>query len=646
MADPSSEQIDAGLRKLGFNAFRAGQREAVETLLTEGRLLLVAPTGGGKSLTYQLPATLLAGTSVVVSPLISLMHDQVIALQERGVAATYLASTLGSDEIQVRMARISGGDYKLVYVAPERLAQEGFLRMLGAVKQVPLIAVDEAHCISQWGHDFRPEYMRIGDVLRQHPDAKVLACTATATPVVRDEILDKLGLTPDTPQRVQGFARPNLAFHVRDTRGKREAEEHVDETLRGALGKPDEGRGTSIVYAPTRKRTEEEARRLSAVGWRVAAYHAAIEGEERERTQIAFASGELEIVVATNAFGMGIDRPDVRCVIHLAPPDSIEAYYQEAGRAGRDGEDAVCLMLTSANDMPLRRHLIERDFDGRLPEPEVVAHKWSMFLELMRWAEGGGCRHDAILRYFGDEAEVLSGCGRCDVCLQFGEDSGNDPQEVTTIVRKALCGVARVQGRFGLNVVAKLLYGGGDDRLQWSGLNDTPTFGTLSDYAEEWIIRLLRRCVTAGWVDFTGGDRPLVKVTEEGREVIHERRPARLLLPPTRLATPVGRSRRSSESRANPVDELDIAGRQLFEALRAWRLERARAADVPPYVVASDRTLRDVALLRPDDRNELTMAHGIGPAKLENYGEEILEVVARQPRLEDAQESLRQGAPQ
>src|SRR5581483_8011183 len=347
----------------------------------QGRLLLVAPTGGGKSLSYQLPATLLPGTTLVISPLVALMADQVQALEARGVAATYLAATLDAAEMRRRMGRLAARAFRLVYVAPERLAFPGFRAMLRDL-DVPLVAIDEAHCISEWGHDFRPEYLEIGGVIADLPGARVLACTATATPIVRDEILSRLGLPPDTPQMVRGFARPNLSLRAVEVEGRRERESLVD---------------AAIVYASTRKRAEEETERLASRGWQAVAYHAGLDGRTREAAQRAFAEGRVEIVVATNAFGMGIDRPDVRAVIHLAPPGSIEAYYQEVGRAGRDGAPALGLLLVAAGDLALRRALLERGSEGAVPDPAVVEHKWGMFLELIRWVEGGSCRHDAIL---------------------------------------------------------------------------------------------------------------------------------------------------------------------------------------------------------------------------------------------------------
>ncbi|MEZ4452240.1 MAG: ATP-dependent DNA helicase RecQ [Nannocystaceae bacterium] len=633
MPTPSAAELDrlllAGLQRLGYDEFRPGQREAITTLLATRRLLLVAPTGGGKSLTFQLPAAILSGTTLVVSPLIALMHDQVAALEARGVSATYLASTLSGAEISARMASIARGQTRLVYVAPERLSAPGFREI---VRQIPisLLAIDEAHCISEWGHDFRPEYLQIGDLVRELDGACVLACTATATPVVRDEILARLGLGADTPQLLRGFARPNLALRVAEIEERRERHHAVDGLLAEALGAPRSAQGAAIVYAPTRKATEEESERLRKAGWRVLPYHAGLEPPARDRAQRAFMDRDLDVVVATNAFGMGIDRGDVRAVVHLAPPSSIEAYYQEVGRAGRDGNDAYGLLLFTAADIVLRKRLIERPQEDFAIDPAVIEHKWGLFLELLRWAEGGSCRHDAILRYFGDEGEALGGCGRCDVCVSLEDDAGVDEAEVTLIVRKALSAVARVHGRFGIQAAANLLHGAVDPRLQRSGLDRTPTFGVLREHPQPWLMRLLRRCVSAGWVDFSGDDRPTVILTEAGRRVMKAEIPARLLLPPNGETR--ARTRARGEPHRGPGEgeqlDLDPAALEVFEALRAHRLDVARTEGVPPYVVASDRSLREIAMLRPRTMEELKLAHGIGPSKAERFGAGFLRIVA------------------
>jgi ATP-dependent DNA helicase RecQ len=633
--------LDGGLIRLGYEQFRPGQREAIETLLEARRLLLVAPTGGGKSLIYQLPATLLPGTTIVVSPLIALMQDQARALEQRGVAVTFLSSKLESGEMRRRMARVAAGDFKLLYVAPERLTYPGFKGLLAGL-DIPLVAVDEAHCISQWGHDFRPEYLQIGDLLADVRPPRMLACTATATPVVRDEIVARLGLGADTPQIVRGFARPNLILRALEISGPRERARHVDALLAEALGGPGQGRGVAIVYSMTRAGAEQESDRLAGKGWRSVAYHAGLERDVRARAQAAFSEGRAEIVAATVAFGMGIDRPDVRAVIHLSPPGSIEAYYQEVGRAGRDGEPAWGLLLLSPGDMALRRRLLE---NAEGSTAETLEHKWNLFLELLRWAEGGSCRHDAILRYFGDEAETLSGCGSCDVCEELGDARREqDPEAVALVVRKALSGVARVHGRFGMTAAVQLVRGVADERLVRSGLDQTTTFGVLRDHNEEWLLRLLRRIVTAGWIEFSTGDRPIVRLTESGRAVMKAERPARLLLPPvgrpsTRAAAPGRRRRgepgtdavgRGTDRPAAARTYVEDTGEEhLFEALRRHRLELSRALGAPPYVIASDRTLRELATYKPRTLRELEGIYGIGPSKLERFGQGFLEVIAR-----------------
>jgi ATP-dependent DNA helicase RecQ len=324
---------------------------------------------------------------------------------------------------------------------------------------------------------------------------------------------------------------------------------------------------------------------------------------------------------------MGIDRPDVRCVVHLAPPGSIEAYYQEVGRAGRDGQPAWGLLLMSPGDMRARRRLLEST-EGITPP--VLEHKWNLYLEMMRWIEGGSCRHDSILRYFGDEAEALAGCGHCDVCTVLaGPDTDGDAGHTTLIVRKALSGVARVHGRFGLTAAVQLLRGQPDPRLVRAGLDRTTTFGVLREHGEEWLRKLLRRCVAAGWIDFTAGDRPIVQLTTAGRAVMRGERPARLLLPPS--ATP-GPARAKKPARAPsavvPTSVQDAIETAVFESLRDHRLQLARRERLAPFMIASDRTLRELAALRPRTIEELRDVYGIGDAKIARYGRGFLDVIA------------------
>lgn len=625
--------LDEALTRLGYDSFRPGQREAIDTLLDVGRALLVAPTGGGKSLCYQLPALLLPGTTLVISPLIALMQDQVGALQARGIPATFFASTLNAADSRERLDALDRGEYKLIYIAPERLTLPGFrerLRRLGC----PLVAVDEAHCISEWGHDFRPEYGQLGELLREMQAPRILACTATATPIVRDEIINRLGLAADTPQLVRGFARPNLALRAAEIGGGRERAARVDAVLAETLFAPGAGRGSAIVYTPTRRLAEEEGARLAAAGWKATVYHAGLSADTRSSAQAAFTRGEAEIVCATNAFGMGIDRGDVRCVVHLGPPGSIEAYYQEVGRAGRDGQDAVGMMCWQQSDLPMRRRLLESpsSFEGT-PNSDVVEHKWNLFLELIRWADGAACRHDAILRYFGDEAETLHGCGRCDVCQALGNVDDVSIEEASLLARKLLSGVARVQNRYGLKQAVRLLRGETEDRLERDGLTQVATFGLLRDRSEAWIQRALSRCVTAGWVGFSGDQHPVVRLTDDGVAVMRGQRIARWL-PPSDAAVAASssstRSRGGRAARIAPDEEpLGPIEQLLFESLREVRLELAKSEGVPAYVIAHDRTLRELARMHPRDFDEMRAVPGFGERKLERYAEAFLKVLGR-----------------
>ncbi|MBW2548989.1 MAG: ATP-dependent DNA helicase RecQ, partial [Deltaproteobacteria bacterium] len=444
---PSMSDIDLALReRFGLSAFHPWQREAIDELLGgRQKVVVIAPTGGGKSLCYQLPAAILDGTSIVISPLIALMEDQVRALTQRGIAATFLASTLDPGEVKRREREIFEGRYQLVYIAPERLESQWLVDKLTALGP-PLLAIDEAHCISQWGHDFRPSYLRLGEVIERMRPPRVIACTATATPIVREEIQARLGLGGDRSAVIlRGFSRPNLHLAVVESDSSNERRKLMRGALSSALGGPENPQGGAIVYAATRRNTEKLADVLGKEGWRVAAYHAGLPAAVREDVNRRFADRSLDVVVATNAFGMGIDRPDIRTVVHAQAPGSVEAYYQEVGRAGRDGQPAHGLLLTSSGDLGLRRRLIGfsggRD-PGSTPDSEHVQQQWRLFLDLMRYVEAGSCRHDFILRYFGDERETLGGCGHCDVCERL-EERGEEgalrktSEDEALVVRKA-----------------------------------------------------------------------------------------------------------------------------------------------------------------------------------------------------------------
>ena len=627
--EPLMSDIDTALReRFGLTAFRPWQREAIEELLDGRRkVVVIAPTGGGKSLCYQLPASVLEGTSIVVSPLIALMEDQVRALTERGIEATYLASTLDADELEKREHAIAEGRYQLVYVAPERLESAWLVDRLARLRP-PLVAIDEAHCISQWGHDFRPSYLRLGEVVERLQPSRVIACTATATPIVRREIQARLGLDSDrTAVILRGFSRPNLHLAVVESDSSTERRKLMLRALADALGAPAEPKGGAIVYAATRRNTEKVAEAVARAGWRAEPYHAGLSAAVREDVNRRFANRTLDVVVATNAFGMGIDRPDLRTVVHVQAPGSVEAYYQEVGRAGRDGQPAHGLLLTSSGDLGLRRRLIGFSGDGELA-PERAQQQWRLFLDLMRYVEAGSCRHDFILRYFGDEQETLGGCGHCDVCerLEQGGEEGAPVglcDDEALLVRKALSGVARNQGRAGLTAVAEMLHGAENERLRRLGLTNLTTHGLLRDHPKAWVLALLRRLITAGLVDITTGEFPIPFLTASGVAVMKGDEPVRVLLPPAERA----RSRAKKKERRLAREIPENVDPALFERLRATRLDLARRKGIPAYLVCHDRTLLEIAALKPSSLQALAEVHGMGPARIESYGEPLLETV-------------------
>ena len=631
--------------RFGLPSFRPWQREAIDALLQgAGRVLVVAPTGGGKSLTYQVPGTLLEGMTLVLSPLVALMEDQVRALEARGVPATFLAATLDPDARRQRESGMLRGRYKLVYVAPERLASSAFVDVLARCN-VQLVAVDEAHCIAQWGHDFRPDYRRIGDLLERLRPPRILACTATATPEVRREIREQLRLGDDCREVLRGFARPNLHLGARNVDGVSEAREAVFDALASALGEPSAPRGGAILYAATRRQTEQWVETLAKRGWKAEAYHAGIPGEERSRVAARFADRSLGLVVATNAFGMGIDRPDIRAVVHVQPPSSIEAYYQEVGRAGRDGGEAWGLLLCSGADIGLRRRLVTTGSDGAPAPAEIVARAWTLFRELLRYLDARTCRHDFILRYFGDEQELLGGCGHCDVCAALDEASGTAPDDADTsrIVRMALSAVARARQRAGMVAIAEMLRGVDDERSRRFGFTELSTFGLLRDRALPWVMDLMRGLLAAGWIDLTPTDHPVPLLTRSGSEVMRGTGAIRFTLPasrPPRSGRRRGAARQGGEGnaaeageesarkRSTPgADSLPAAARDVFEKLRAHRASVARGRGVPAYVVALDRTLVEMALQPPRSREELLAVFGMGPSRVEAYGEGFLDVL-------------------
>jgi ATP-dependent DNA helicase RecQ len=602
------------------------QREAIGAL-TEGprRVLVVAPTGGGKSMCYQQPAVDLDGVALVITPLVALMADQVAALTARGVPATYLASNLAPAENERRASRALAGEFKLLYIAPERLASTRFVDDVLARLPLSLLAVDEAHCISHWGHDFRPDYLQLGDLVERLRPPRLLACTATATPAVRREIVERLHM-PEAHQVLRGFARDNLELSVEEVSGPKKKEERIALEVKRVLGKPGAGNGSAIVYTSQRKHAEDVAVALRAHGWRADHYHAGLEGPVRNTVQNRFQGGALDVVAATNAFGMGIDRADIRLVVHHALTESVEAYYQEVGRAGRDGQPARGLLLMSDPDIAWRFRLIANEIDL---DAEQALRRREMLRAMISYAESSSCRHDGILRYFEDEAEALGGCGHCDNCRASAAGTlGAEPDEAASAetVKAALSAIRSLPFAAGPGAIAAFLIGNPSRQIakyDWAKRKD---FGPLRERSEDWAKRLLRRLVAGGLLHIDA-EHSTLQLTRRAIDVISGARQNGVRLPPD--ASP-GRARTSSRGEKMLVPaagSMDGAASALFERLRAWREELAKSMNVPAYAILNDATLRAISVARPQTDDELLVIPGIGPTKLERHGADLRRIV-------------------
>lgn len=608
--------IDEALTRFGLDHFRPGQREIIEAVLAGRPTIAVLPTGAGKSLCYQLPAVALERLTVVVSPLISLMKDQVDALRARGIAAAFINSSIGPDEREARLRAAVRGELRLLYVAPERFRAGGFGATL-ARAQPALLAVDEAHCMVEWGHDFRPDYARLGEVRAQLGAPRLVALTATATPDVRGEIGAQLGMR-EPAVFVRGFDRANLRLSVVPVGGGDDKLRHVLRLL-----DEDETRGRpAIVYAATRKKAEEVAAALRAARVAAAAYHAGLDDGERVDVQERWMRDDVRVVVATNAFGMGVDKRDVRLVVHHELPGSPEAYYQEAGRAGRDGQPARCVLLFNHADVRLREFMITSNGDGPPPPPSVIAAERERLRAMMAYAYARGCRRAWVLDYFGDEARRCGGeelpCDRC----ASEADAAPVSDDEHLMVRKVLSCVARVDGGYGRKRIALTLAGSDAREVVDAGLHKLSTFGALRGRPVAWVLDVLGTLEAAGLLRAEGDDYPCLRITTAGREVMHDRARLSGALPPERAAT-TRRARPAApdEAEEGPVDDA------LFGRLREMRSRLAAAEQLPAYCVFHDRTLRALARARPTTLDALATVPGVGPNKLQKYGATVLEVL-------------------
>lgn len=592
---------------LGYDSFRAGQKSVIDSILAGSDAFAVMPTGAGKSVCYQIPAVLLPGITLVVSPLISLMQDQVKALNEAGVQAAFINSALSEKDYNETIRKARQGTYKIIYIAPERLVTEGFLALAKSVP-ISMVTVDEAHCISQWGQDFRPSYMKIVEFVKTLEKRPIIsAFTATATETVREDIVCTLGLqNPFT--LVNGFDRENLFFQVEKPKNK---EQYILKYISGHSG------DSGIIYCATRKNVDNIYELLKSKGISVGKYHAGMSAVERKKMQDDFVFDYTSIVVATNAFGMGIDKSNVRFVIHYNMPQSMENYYQEAGRAGRDGLDAKCILLFSPQDIVINRFLLDhkemQDLDPA--DRETVRERDVRRLQVMeRYCYTTECLRNYILKYFGENPEKP--CQDCGNCLREFETL-----DMTEAAKKVINCVYEAKGRYGKQIIIDTVAGAKTARLEEIGTVRYKSYGVLAGTNKNLLRRLIEQLVLEGYLrvgdyqvlklgDISGLKNPeasvFVKITDEDKQ-------------PEKTA--------KTKKKAKSVETLTSSGYKLFERLKKLRLEIAREESMPPYIIFSDKTLIDMAAKMPASKPEMLDVSGVGENKFAKYGERFLEVI-------------------
>ncbi len=589
MANRQRDTLAILRRYFGYDSFRDMQQEAIDNVLDGNDTFVLMPTGGGKSLCYQLPALMFEGITLVVSPLIALMKDQVDSLNESGVPATFLNSSIGSAESSRRLKAIFRGEYRLLYVAPERLMLEGFTEIVQNIP-VSLIAVDEAHCISEWGHDFRPEYRRLREIRRLFPDVPVVALTATATEQVQLDIVRQLGMAQGKIFKAS-FVRHNLFYEVRE---KIDTYEQIERFVREHDGE------SGIIYCGSRRTTESLAQRLIASGFKAVAYHAGLSAGDRTERQEAFIRDNVQIICATIAFGMGIDKPNIRYVIHYDLPQNLEGYYQETGRAGRDGLESRCILFYSYGDKLRIDHFIEE----KAPHRQEIARR--QLTQVISFAESTVCRHRLVAEYFGEPYE-RDNCGMCDNCTQPIERF-----DATEMAQKFLSAVVRTGERFGAGHVIDVLMGSENRRVLNLRHTELSVYGVGSDSSRKEWMRLSRQLLSMGYL--VQGEYSVLRLTEKAREILFDGERVYL-----RIVRERERMRPSRRSKS--VEVLGAADGDLFQRLRRLRKRIADEHNVPPYVIFSDASLKDMAAVRPGTLEAFRSISGVGERKLEMYGE-------------------------
>ncbi|MBC8081430.1 MAG: DNA helicase RecQ [Gorillibacterium sp.] len=574
-------------RYYGYDSFRPGQERTIRSILTGNDALSIMPTGGGKSICFQIPALLFPGVTLVVSPLISLMKDQIDTLINIGIDATFINSSITSSEVGRRLRKAEQGEYKLIYIAPERLESESFRHLLETLP-VSMVAIDEAHCISQWGHDFRPSYRRIAELLAELPQRpRVAAFTATATPEVMKDILNYLGI-PAANVVMTGFDRSNLKFSVAKGENKQDYLLNFIEQRKEQAG---------IIYASTRKDVDSLCELLCKKGIAAGKYHAGLSDRDRKEAQDRFLFDDIRVMVASNAFGMGIDKSNVRYVVHYNMPKNMEAYYQEAGRAGRDGEAGECILLFSPQDTIIQKFFIEET----LLDPDRKMNEYRKLQAMVDYCHTSRCLRGYILNYFGEEAPEE--CGNCGSC--------SDEVQMTDLTREAqmiFSCIYRMKERFGASIVSQVLKGSRNQKVRQFGFEQLPTYGLMKAYTEKEITDLIHTLSAEGYIALTEGKYPVLKLQPKAGRVLKGDEPV-------------------IQKRRIVVKREEKGNQELFDRLRSLRKEISEQENVPPYVVFPDSTLREMSQALPVDRSAMLSIKGVGEAKFLRYGVLFMELI-------------------